>query len=292
MVAKSFGLEVMFAVSAGAFLACGCSKDPAPKDVAKALIAVDRNIRQSDYITVPVTIDGQKCDFILDTGCEIVVVDSRLRYLFANTARTDVPTVTIENIGLQIEVAGPAKSFRIGSHISYTGDVGVCDLSRFGLVGYDGIIGMSFLRHFALLLDFENDRIELAADSNMLSHKEGICSLDLLGKDDDLPFVTMCFDNVRENFLVDTGMPGTSFLRKEVFESVIKESDQQKVVLDSIDGKKEGTAGYVEGLVVGHLKYGQMTFICERSSIMGLQFFKQHKKVICDFKNRRMHLVP
>lgn len=285
-----------FAISVLCCLLYGCKKnaDINTKEGSKVHFVLNRDINQGDYITIPVTIENQEYNFILDTGSEVVVVDKNLRHLFGESIKKNITPLTMENITIQMEAAGPAKSFfiGIGDRISFAGHVGVCDLSKFGLAGYDGIIGMDLLRQIALLLDFENNRIEFATELELLKYDDCVCSISLLPNERFRPFVSMNFAGVSENFLVDTGLPGTSFLRQEIYDNICDANEQYTAMLDTIDGQREGKVIGVDEVILGNLKYSHLGFIRAHNSIIGLHFFKQHKKVVFDFRGWKIYLAP
>ena len=110
-----------------------------------------------DMITVPVTCSGRTFEFLLDTGASICLVDKSLAHLLGEPiGRTYAQTPTgVEAVELYLPLQATVGALPLDPDEP----VACVDLSGIGqITGRDvrGIIGMSFMRRFALQLHFDS----------------------------------------------------------------------------------------------------------------------------------------
>jgi len=129
---------------------------PEPPD---ALFAIPTRLDRIGRIVVPVMVNGRgPFQFVLDTGANATVISAHL----AATLALDIdPTQTVMMNGVTGSALVPTASV---ASITSEG-VGLSEqrlaVSDASGVGTDGVLGVDALRHKAVLVDFNHDRVEV-----------------------------------------------------------------------------------------------------------------------------------
>ena len=131
---------------------------PAPEP-ADALYAIPTRLDRIGRIVIPVLVNGRgPFQFVLDTGANATVISPHLAaalglqvdltqtlVMSGVTGSASVPTAMVEDIQSRgLALAGQRLA-----------------VSEASAIGTDGILGVDALRHKAVLVDFNNDRVEV-----------------------------------------------------------------------------------------------------------------------------------
>jgi hypothetical protein len=119
--------------------------------------------REGGPILIPVTIQGKAYPFVVDTGASLSTFDLRLRPLLGKAAGEETVVTPGGQASLRLVRAPEAHVGRLP--FPRDRPVGVADLAPLRqAVGVEvaGILGMDFLAGYALRLDIEGGRLDLA----------------------------------------------------------------------------------------------------------------------------------
>ncbi len=155
------------------------------------------------HLLLPVVIQKNKYLFIIDTGCDDIIYDVSFRSVLGKpkktvTASTDAGSVKLESFDAPEIFLGKLS-------LQTTSDVSLFDLSKLRKYsGCDvyGIIGMSFLKHHVLRIDFDKGEVHFLKSPGFkpgkaycLSFQNGVPSVETI--------IPGC--EGKEKFIIDTG---------------------------------------------------------------------------------------
>ncbi|KPL25097.1 MAG: hypothetical protein AMJ75_01965 [Phycisphaerae bacterium SM1_79] len=271
-----------------------------PKMWGMPLLADIALIDDPEFIVVPVTINSKRYRFFVDTCTVNSCVDIRLKPLLGDFVRTSKNVPNLSNANLDIDYYKLPENFRLGFLKPY-GVIGCYDFSVIGdLTAYDGIIGMNLLNDNLLQLDIENKRMRLVrkpssaeADSQEDPNykKELGYPIPLIRDERDWPYIHIRLsDTINELFMVDTGLRGHNYLRRESFDKLrAKEGTEYERVQD---GKEQIEAIRIAEARLANIKVSPMVFIANPQSVLGTKFLKYFKMVTFDFRDDKLYLKP
>ena len=227
-----------------------------------------------DALLVPVSFDGAKHLFLLDTGSEITVCDKLLREKL----------LSAKNMPLAL------GKFHIGPGA----DLQSMDLQRLREVsGHDisGILGMDQLRSFIVQLDLDLGKLRF------LRHAGPECGI-AMPLERDPQHVPRIVANVSgangEQFILDTGKVGygSGALRPELFDALAANGNLQlsKGSFDeSLAGKSVQRNGRMAGLTLNEFVLRDLVFARQRENLLGLRYLLRFVATF-DFPNRIVYL--
>lgn len=246
----------------------------------------------SPWVIVPVTIGSQEYRFVIDTCCSSTAFDRSLRSLLGPTAGTMQSNRNLSETTVKIERCQVPEDFRIG-RLKLTGIVECLDLA--GVEGretpypHDGIIGMDVLDGKVLQLDLNNRRVRLLqpAGAGATHAADWGHAVPLTRDRRRFAVVQMqTAGDIKESFLLDTGMLGVNWLRAELFEQL---RDRQG--FSFVQGRG------VEKIVVAEMRMGDLSlpnlvFVRGTQSILGTAYLTHFRTLTLDLHNNRLHLEP
>jgi hypothetical protein len=247
--------------------------------------------RHGDILLLPVTIDGRKYEFMLDTGASWSCVDTTLRSLLDATGETvalngrkSIPTYRLPRTHVgksQLPVTGPA----------------VClDLEQFrGLTGHNirGILGMTFLKDKVVRIDFDNGKLALLRSPPGQQDNSFAVSY----SDGHLPMVKVEIGRGRTvSFKLDTGMRNSDSgnIEKPLFATLIGSGEAtltgSEVGSVTIEGEHWERLATVKECRLGAFQHADLAFCEGEQNILGLAYLARFR-VTFDFPNDRIYLV-
>lgn len=261
-------------------------------------------VNDGDLVLVPVTVDKQVYDFVLDTGASIHYFDVRFKALLGPAKRKAIGTSAH---GTNSIVLYDSPEASIGDlSIRSAAPVACADftqLRRFSGHKIYGLLGMSFLKDYVVGLDFDSRKLTLARTLEARPQTPAIA----LVEHNLMPHVQAQIKGYGKlEFLVDTGRTGSfvGSLRTQDFDRLAASGAMQ--VLRSDGGPEIPPAsptgfgvttdirriGLVGALTVGGRTLTRRGFVEHAgASNLGLDYLTFYN-VVFDFPNHEMYLTP
>jgi len=303
------------------FLLAGCATlpDSYSGTCAKPEVLAEFKIEGgAKPILLPVTFDGKKYDFILDTGATHVVFDVSLknklgrRFLWPKKGKVaGGKTVKVELFRIPQAYLGPLS-------LKDCGLIAVIDLELLSSTlgrKVHGLIGMDFLKKYIVQIDFDEGLISFHKSTS----DGGIFSFLRPQKNENpdwgekvpikyklfssLPYINGNVDGNKASFLIDTGdwissntgsVPFSADLKSSTFNKVYSEifsktmkTEQTTVAVQIPSVSKRITV--VAKFPIGSLEYKDVIFVESYESKLGIPFLCRHL-VTFDFPNHKMYL--
>ncbi len=242
--------------------------------------------RDGRPLLIPVSLDGQDYQFIVDTGAGKSTFDRSLKAKLGlrrgeQRIRTSAGFLSVEVFNCPQAKIGPWGLDRV--------DTVLClDLQPIrSASGEDvyGILGMDFLRGYAVDIDFDRGLLRLLESApqewKRLGHRVP------LSWERDCPVATVVLPGERRQpYLIDTGANITT-VRKDIYESLLKDEllkpgDGQKSW--TVNGEVENRIGYVDRLSFGPFSHRNLRLDQDPMSALGLNYLSRYR-LRCDFPN-------
>lgn len=262
-----------------------------PNDVAPAVqhFSVGKGGR---LLIVPVDLDGRRVPFMLDTGAAKTVIDASLVSELGPTIGT-VNLNTSAGLAEMATFACPAA--KVGSFdLQVIGELVCCDLRRMryasGMEFY-GILGMDFLRHYAVEIDFDQGIVSLWAQAPA-TWRNSDCPLPMAFAEGQ-PHLVAKVSGCEVSFVVDTGA-NKSHISHEVFDRLVAAQKLFPAGISSgqtLGGGIQSTIGYVQCLQLGFFEHTMIRLDRDEASGLGLQYLSRYR-LRFDFPRSEMHLCP
>lgn len=281
-----------------ALLLAGCSAvadGPTETPHLLAKFPFDPNAK---WVVLPVTLEGEQYRFILDTGCTRTIFDTSLRdrlgkrFLWPRKYEAaDGEQFTVEYFHAPEAYVGPLQ---MASYDLIT----VADVPT-TLVGIDGILGMKFLKHYAVQIDPDRGLVRFFKSQKGVVRPHWGHEIRMKrGFRSSLPYVRGQVNGAKARFLVDTGFTSTlsGSLEKDVFEKVRSESagyEHHSTVSNMAQGAtpRSGLVVLPDELSLNGYVLEDTAFCKAYRSLLGLPFFSGHI-VTFDFPNDTLYLRP
>ena len=212
-------------------------------------------------LTVPVMFQGKSYPFAIDTGASCLIYDKSFEERLGpaiDTGRLFTPhgIVPVKHYDAPDATLGPL-SLRTDEHVTCG------DLSFYIHPGFErvyGLIGMSFLKKYALTLNFSRRKIQFRHQAEIDEGQAIPIEFDRLGS----PLIEVALpDMPRKPYILDTGCVGlgTTSLEQAVFDSLIQKGEvyftHTSPVL-SLSGSHTSRVGVIYNLQVGGAKLKQL----------------------------------
>lgn len=255
---------------------------------AKSKAIVFHRLQENQpLILFPVKLDGTSHTFVLDTGAANHVFGSHLMPFIKGETRS------YPHPRKQIRVCPPQNISVQGVHDSVSCESYILDLrdvSHGGRTPIDGILGIPFLHHRTLELDFEQQIVRVL-DGPSGQHGETFpLKFDRLAR----PWVTDV--NLAEQnppFLIDTGMIDAIAVKADLFNNLHERnllSDVQTVNTLGIEGLTDRRVGRLESVYVGPYRLSGVPVRESSTNKIGLAVLR-HFHVTIDFANAKLKLA-
>jgi len=238
---------------------CRSIEKASPERTAVATIArvsstnaVPVEIQDDDHVVVRGALNGREVRLVLDTGASHVVVspaaaaaagiqkEAKVRFGGFGNGRENARKGVADSV-----VVGPAAAERVPVAIMPIPPV----------VGADGLLGLSFLRHFIFRLDYDQERVSFAAATNRLMGGGSMLAL----QQEAPPLVVQTeVDGIPARLVLDTGASQGLILRSW-FVAKHKLRERYPKRLNTVTGL--GLSGQMRGEIVRlrTLKLGDYT---------------------------------
>lgn len=290
------------------FLSGGCAEKlkSSPDQKVLAEFTIEKDVKP---ILLPVKFQGEEYQFVLDTGCTDVVFDVSLKDKLGRRFLWPKKGQATHGESIKVEYF-PAPETQLGP-LSLKGSmlVAVTDFNQISPhlpEKADGIIGMDFLKKYAVQIDFDNSKLRFFESKPSLDilwflrpetneHPEWGEPMPMqLGFFRDRPHIKgRILDRTQVKFLVDTGWMGHGALESKIFKAVRLKKCEERLQALTAAGKKlpfdVNKLTLVDKLAVASFEYHDVPFSKSNQSILGVRFLSRHV-VTFDFPNGKMYL--
>jgi predicted aspartyl protease len=265
--------------------------------------------KDKEHIILPVNVNGRFYPFTLDTGCgEVAFARSLTGELGAATGKAKVLLLNggplSENGRLaEAEIHLPPKELSVGSLAIDVPEVYAFEYpSSHGALQNEssgGLLGMTLLKKYSVEIDFNSGEVLFKEPRRDAAATTGFSVK--LSKIEPVPFVRVDVSGVEVEMMLDTGQPGPGYLAHDLFEEVIRRTKQKPALRKAVElrGDVADLSRVVEtvktlsaSVSVAGLEYTQIVLADRDKSILGMGFLKTNSKVVFDFPNGRLYLVP
>lgn len=246
--------------------------------------------KDGDFILLPVTFKGATYSFLLDTGSTYNVFDSSLPIADSGT-RSRVATPGGEVVMLN---AAFARASVGGLSLLALDPVMILDFSKLSEVaGRDirGIIGMTFLRHQVVRIDFDRGELVILKEpppdsGDVLILREGP------GR---RPHLDVFLAGVHQtDCLLDTGANGVCSLTERSFRAMSDRGGLTligKTLVETLAGTSTHRVGRIPDLCVGEYRFPRVHVTESGTNSLGLDFCSRFVMTL-DFPHDRIFLKP
>ncbi len=282
-------------------LLAGCGSVERRLGDSPEVLAEFRFDPNAPWVFLPVTLEGEQCRFILDTGCTHTMWDASLKDRLGKRFLWPQKGTAVGGKSFTYEYFRAPEAFLGPLKVRRDGLIAVADLAGIstGLQKkVNGILGMDFLRHYIVQIDFEQ------ASVTFLKSRKGIAQADwgapvrikqkFLSS---LPYIEGQVDGVQATFLADTGWgrrPVSGELAGSVFKkarSMTLSGTLQALVTTMAETNTLRTQAFAlsDRFRLGGLEYEDIVFYKGHESTLGVRFFFGHV-VTFDFPARKLYL--
>jgi len=256
------------------------------------VLAEFRIAKNGDPIFLPVIFKGKEHLFLLDTGCSHTVFDVSFRHELGDAKRTE--TTFTRGRPIMLELFTAPEAFLGPVNMKGCEEVLCADLKMPSLIAgtkVSGIIGMNFLKEYAIQIDFDKgilSILELVEKPNANWGKEMVINYHRLG----IPQITGNIGgSIKVDFIVDTGDNTTGALERRVFERVLAEKNTKtfEALFATASGIVRNKEARIDRFSIGSFEYEHLIFSQSNVSALGMLFLSRHL-VTFDFPNSRIYL--
>jgi hypothetical protein len=275
----------------GLFLVVACLRAEPPRD--PEVLERFPVSRDGGYLTVPVTIRGKAYPFVVDTGASQTLFDTFFLPLLGPRLKREEAQGA--NAKLEIDVFRPPEA-RVGRlPLSGEGRVAVSDLGwvrRSSGQEIRGILGMNFLRRYAVRIDFDAGLLILSRRAGRPESERMPLYFD---ERTNLPMVeaSVCAGGAPpERFVVDTGCDRSGNLRADLFRILAQLGQLQEVIpVFSASLGHEGflARGRLACLRLGPFEHRRLLTMSSLQSNLGLDYWSRYD-VTFDFPGGHVYL--
>jgi hypothetical protein len=276
----------------GVFASPGISAEPWKPAGELARVKFDKDF---GLILIPVTVDGQAHQFVLDTGCSAVIVDTTLAKDLRQRSKRQAGT-SGEDVEISVHAAPQLAIANLSC--DWIGEIGAMDLTPFRKVigkDFQGIIGMQLLCSMILHIDYDNGLVVLC-DGQSDSIPPGAPTPLIL--DDSLsPKILVRPRGVDGAvFLVDTGAGGTGSFDKALTSSLRRAGAITPTGNSNQLLRGDGSVATIalercaEVEVAGH-RHANLIVSEGKSNALGARFLRRHR-VTLDFAHEKAYFEP
>jgi predicted aspartyl protease len=255
-------------------------------------LATFKITRYGDQIILPVNFNDKEYWFLLDTGSSYTIFDISFKNnlgKFQRSVKMKTPRKEVD-----AEIYNAPDAFLGQMNLKNCGQVVCLDIEK---VGYSegkkvsGLIGMNFLRHYLVHIDFDVDEIAFFEPVKGETLRWGQ-PCDITYNSGGLATIkgTVFFD-IPAEFMIDTGFSSTGALKEETFKTILsqKKTDTIMSSFNTLGGIIKEKQARITDLTLGALHYRDLIFSESDTSVLGLGFLARHR-VIFDFPNKRLYL--
>jgi hypothetical protein len=228
---------------------------------------------------LPVSFNGKTVLFCVDTGASKTVFDKSLSYHLGQSLGTTTAATPAGSIEVELY---PAPRASVGPlDLSSLETVACHDLTNIRYASGQevyGILGMDFLRNYAIELDFDAGKCQLWKEAP--THWDKQHSVPISFDQSNRPQIPLAMSGGRtEQFIIDTGA-NASTLRGQIFDELIQRGAIDSAVSHhavAMAGTIGAKSGYVRELRLGQFAHSTIRLDRDQFSVLGARYLSRYK---------------
>lgn len=253
---------------------------------------------EGELITVPVDLDGEKYQFILDSGATKHVFDVTLERLLGKP----FPSIDIDAADgqkMEIKRFGAPSASICGLELDQTSTVWSTDLSAIRAATdceVMGVLGAPLFRTQVVQLDFERRELRILPATTEPSPAWGVVVPIVEHRNVTTPMIPIKLSGRREKLVaIDTGYNGAMSLQSSVFSQLVGIGDievEEEEEHWTVKGRVAARTGTLAS--IGHQYFIHKTIDVSETagySKLGLEYWRRFV-VTCDFGKNTIYLAP
>jgi hypothetical protein len=303
---RKINLTIILALIFGSPLFSGCqSLEPKPTAPPEVLAEFEYS-GDTGHIILPITFQGQEYPFVLDTAGTDTAFDDSFKDKLGKRFLWPLKGRGAKGQMLKVEWYRRYDCYLGPLDLDDHGTIKVIDLDK--LIPeknrkFQGIIGLDFLKKYIVQIDFDNGKVSFFEGKKEFDIFSFLKSKENKHPEwgEPIPMKTKfrsglryvegtLFNNVKVEFLVDTGWLGPDSLKTRIFDKVYTQKDpnvKSSVVKSPLTGSSD--YNIIRKFSVGPFGYKNNIFRRSNRSVLGLWFLSRHL-VTFDFPNKIMYL--
>lgn len=241
-------------------------------------------------IILPVKLNGQNYQFVLDTGAGVTIFSKRTRSALGEPVGTQ-KLQKITGFFFIADIYEPPKDFRIGSLPIHVNTVlYIDDFKKYEMgENIDGIVGMDILQNYTIKLDFIKGKVQFF--SRNCEYKKDAHQNDFLSTSPTSnlqcmsPHLSAKVDGHKVDFLIDTGLPHPhiAYLENKIFDELFRQNASK---LKKVCMGEEVEQGVPANISFDKYCIGPLVFVKRHMSVIGLEFLRLFDSIIFDFPDK------
>ncbi|MFC1604857.1 aspartyl protease family protein [Planctomycetota bacterium] len=276
----------------GLFEATACSQEPNSTSDPNILVEFKIDTKRIGFILLPVRFDGEECLFLLDTGASYLFFDISFRPKLGRP-RKRINAATLGK-DTAIDLYDAPDAFLGPLNLKEAGIVGIVDLEELSKsIGRQihGIIGISFINHYVVQIDFDNERLSFLRPKKEVKDNWGIEFPITIGHYEHPLIKTNILGKLDVYFAIDTGLNTTGALDNAAMNYVLflKDAKTAKTEILTASGSMVTREIRLDSFSLGPFEYKNLILTEANLTHLGLGFFSRHI-VTFDFPNSRFYL--
>lgn len=308
---KLFFLSILIIL----FISCKNSSDKLNNNFASTdTLVIPKNaipIVYNGYVLVQGNIDSVKGSFLIDTGADLLCIDSIFQ-ITNNLIHYNYQNSKISGIGnsyQKITKISDSVNFSLGNLRYRTYNVPVINMKSIGGDLIDGLIGTDFFMHNVLEINYAKEYINIYNDIDSVDISDyKIAAIKYIDNHFCVPLSVKINDSVtiKGNFFIDTGMPMSTLTSSVAEKHNLKEKIEHKVSYytkyGGIGGESDGYDFIADSIQISDycLENAVMSFSIDKSGLLANEKYMgilgnnilERFDLIFDFKNSNLYLKP
>lgn len=263
------------------------------------------------YIFIQGKVNGVKGKFIIDTGSDLLLLDSTFLH-FSHLYNSNLKKANfsaVGNINPEVDIITDGIYLSIGKDSSLNSYVPISDLKSVGGDDIDGLISWDFFNHRALEINYENEYIRILNKIDLPDISEySVIPMKFLKYHFFIPLTVKVNDSIiiKGDFLIDTGSPG-SILTSPVAKknNLVKNINNKVLYYSNHGGLGEESSGFdfiADFVQISDFHFGDVTMSYsldysgmlaneEYAGIIGNNILERFD-LIFDFINDKLYIRP
>ncbi|MFC1783557.1 aspartyl protease family protein [Planctomycetota bacterium] len=242
-------------------------------------------------ILLPVEYQGLRHWFLLDTGTTGTVYDISFKGQLGPVVKTAMVRTASEPI--RVEYFNAPEAFLGVYNLKEYGDAACLDLQMISYLQgkkISGIVGMGFLRHHVVQIDFDNGLLVINPTwpENIVDWGDMInINYDRM----ESPIINGIIDGLEVRFMVDTGDTGSGAVDSKLFDAILKNNTNKtmEILATTASGTIRSRQARMGRLWLGSVEHKDLIFEEGSPARLGLGLWSRHK-VTFDFPGQKLYL--
>jgi hypothetical protein len=269
----------------------------AAEQVARPTVHLTSRVASDgDFLTLPVTIGDQSYVFLVDTGTRTTGLDERLCRQFQLRPANQDATATRDNssrfyLPPELVVRGTDVGAIPFPEDSPIVSMDLRDIRKGTSFAVEGILGMDFLKPYALRIDLSNSVLQLLDPSNLQEEKHAARLNMKLSEG--IPFVEIGLRGTAEWAIIATGTLLSATIRDNLYRALVQRDYVKEQMIEVKVGDVEGyapmDAGWLHELRLGPFSHRSLLVHQRNTTKLGLYYWRRYRCTF-DFVGNTVYL--